>query len=160
MRAGRARASAYQRTGLRNCCAMAKSWPPLRAACWVPFHDCWPADDRAGDARWSRITANRWPLLRLLLRAMARRWPAARAQTVVRWLNANCWEAPLLVRPGRSSCGQRAAECRTRFVGGDRRRPANVPAVLRRLILLIGCVRACPEQPVKFSGRYSISGPF
>ncbi|KZV07026.1 glycosyl transferase family 1 family protein [Dorcoceras hygrometricum] len=132
MRAGRARASAYQRTGLRNCCAMADSWPLLRAACWAPFHDCWSADDRAGDARWSRITANRWPLLHLLLRAMARSWPVARAQTVVRWSDATCWEAPLLVRLGRASCCQRAAECRTRFVGGGLRRAAAVRRMSRQ----------------------------
>ncbi|KZV51565.1 hypothetical protein F511_24797 [Dorcoceras hygrometricum] len=50
------------------------------------------------------------------------------------------------------------------FDGGALRRPAAAPVSLWRFRdgwsdFFYGLVRACPGQPVKFSGRYAISGP-
>ncbi|KZV32826.1 hypothetical protein F511_20927 [Dorcoceras hygrometricum] len=45
-----------------------------------------------------------------------------------------------------------------RYVGGGRR-PAILVA-MRRLVYLLGFVRACPGKPMKFSGQYSILGQF
>ncbi|KZT76086.1 hypothetical protein F511_46889 [Dorcoceras hygrometricum] len=42
-----------------------------------------------------------------------------------------------------------------------RRRPSgNVSGIVATTSLLLGFIRACPGQPMKFSGRYSISGRF
>ncbi|KZT75430.1 hypothetical protein F511_47545 [Dorcoceras hygrometricum] len=98
-----------------------------------PLSSAWlRAAGRTGDARWSRITANLWPLLRLLLRTMAH---GSSALGLVP--RAICW----------------------------RRRPSgDAPAMLRLCrdgwFVFYGLVWACPGQPVNFSGRYSISGPF
>ncbi|KZV19826.1 hypothetical protein F511_25779 [Dorcoceras hygrometricum] len=56
----------------------------------------------------------------------------------------------------RRACGC----CRTRFVGDRRRRAATVRRVLgydATANFLLGFVQVCPGQPVKSSGRYSIS---
>ncbi|KZV50999.1 OLIGOPEPTIDE TRANSPORTER family protein [Dorcoceras hygrometricum] len=62
----------------------------------------------------------------------------------------------------RTRCGVRAAAAAC-FVAGGRRRMATVrrvPGNDAMADFLLGYVRACPGQPMKFSGRYSIPGRF
>ncbi|KZT76170.1 hypothetical protein F511_46805 [Dorcoceras hygrometricum] len=128
------RAVARRRPSARDACAIVALGRPLSSAIRCATVCYWPANELARLRAAGRAT-----------RAWLRRLLASSCDD-------GAWSAALVA-------AARAPLRRTGFRGGGHR-PAAAPAMSRRLISSKFLVRACPGQPVKFSGRYAISDPF
>ncbi|KZT76708.1 hypothetical protein F511_46268 [Dorcoceras hygrometricum] len=115
---------------------MATFWPAASHHTCALVAQYWGSRRTAVRRSWRAVITT---AVHMDARSRAARWPAATRYrcTTVRnqcaMMGARLRrEAPLLARPGRASCGQRAAECRTRFGGGGRRHAATVRRRLRQ----------------------------
>ncbi|KZV06869.1 hypothetical protein F511_45650 [Dorcoceras hygrometricum] len=134
----------------------------------APLHAQWPTSR----GRWRRCAQDSRATLELEARHRAPPWASA-GRRLARSVAHTCavpprcctpWSthAGAIVRrwPGEACCWLRA--CRREFscgggTAGGRRSGDVVTAGLNSFRVL---VRACPGQPVKFSGRYAMSGRF
>ncbi|KZV30152.1 hypothetical protein F511_16039 [Dorcoceras hygrometricum] len=126
-------------TPARNCARTAVQWP-LASRPLPTIHAHWLRNNGAAGARLcAALGAVITAAAHMDARSRAARWPAAtrNRRTVVHnqcaMMGARLRrEAPLLARPGRASCGQRAGECHARFGSGGRLRAAVVRRRLRQ----------------------------
>ncbi|KZV54305.1 hypothetical protein F511_15404 [Dorcoceras hygrometricum] len=149
-------------------CALAAQWPATSGRNMLLFRASCCA---TGCRDFTLGCAPRWPLSRETIARPMAAYRALIARMVACWLARFCalfvqsprrW-TPDVARGRASRMARRcAAAARDLLAAAAAVRPPSGESLasFRRLIFLLGLVRACPGQPMKFSGRYSISGLF